>query len=291
MSDPVPPPVLTGLSRIAARYDAVICDVWGVVHNGRVPFAGTVEALRHFRAARGPVVLLTNAPRMAADVRVQLARIGVPDDCFDALVTSGEATRADLARRAAGPDRLPVFILGPERDRATHQGLHIRSAGIEEAALVLCTGLFDDEHETPDDYRDMLARLRARDLTMLCANPDVTVRRGDTVVYCAGAIARAYEAIGGCVVYFGKPHKPVFDVAHAAARALGPAVRPLVIGDGLETDIKGANGMGWDCVLIVGGLLGAEFGTLPAAEAQARLGERLTRSGVHVTAVMQELFW
>jgi HAD superfamily hydrolase (TIGR01459 family) len=285
------PPERDGFRDIAPVYDGLICDVWGVVHNGQMPFAGAVDALRRFRAQHGPVVLLTNAPRLAEDVKAQLARIGVPPDCYDAIVTSGEATRADLARRATASAPLAVFKLGPERDSATWEGLNLRFVEPEEAELVLCTGLFNDEVETPADYRDLLARCKFRDLAFLCANPDVTVRRGDALVYCAGALARVYETLGGEVVYFGKPYGAIFDVARASLNAVKPVARPLVIGDGLATDLRGANDAGLDVLFIAGGVVGAEIGELPRALAESRLAELFAAHGVHAVARMQQLAW
>jgi len=244
------PEKIPGLHAIAGYYDALICDVWGVVHDGYRPNAGAVDALQAFRASSGPVVLLTNAPRLAADVMAQFDRIGVPHDCYDALVTSGEAARAELARRAGNGRELALFNLGPERDRAVREGLNIRLADADRAELVLCTGLFDDEREGPQDYRALLEKFRARKLTLLCANPDVTVKRGDSIVYCAGAIAGLYEEMGGAAVYFGKPYAPVFEHALARARTFGAARRVLAAGDGLATDIRGANAMGWDALFV-----------------------------------------
>jgi HAD superfamily hydrolase (TIGR01459 family) len=284
------PRVISGLHELAPGYDLVICDVWGVVHNGREPFAAAVDALARFRAAHGRVILLTNAPRLAADVAAQFDRIGVPHDCYDTIVSSGEAARDELVRRSSAAPPLALYKLGPERDRATWEGLDVRFVEPEDADLVLCTGPFHDEVETPDDYRDLLARFKARGLLMLCANPDVTVRRGDTVIYCAGAIARAYQAIGGDVIYFGKPYPAIFEAAFAKAGAKGTE-RPLVIGDGLETDIRGANAMGWDALFIAGGLIGAEIGDLPRAEADARLAELFAAHGIHARARMELLAW
>jgi HAD superfamily hydrolase (TIGR01459 family) len=284
------PRVISGLQEIASDYDVVICDVWGVVHNGREPFAAAADALARFRASRGRVILLTNAPRLAADVAAQFERIGVPHDCYDAIVSSGQAAREELIRRSTAAPPLAVYKLGPERDRATWEGLDLHFVEPEDADLVLCTGPFNDEVETPDDYRDLLARFKARDLLMLCANPDITVRRGDSVVYCAGAIARAYQALGGEVVYFGKPYPAIFEAALAKANPVAD-VRPLVIGDGIETDISGANAMGWGALFITGGLIGAEIGNLPHAEADARLADLFAAHGVRARARMELLTW
>jgi len=286
-----PTEIITGLGAIADRYDVLICDVWGVVHNGEAPFASTVEALQSFRMACGPVVLLTNAPRLADDVKLQFDRIGVPHDCYDVLVTSGQGAREDLEQRASSGEGLRVYHLGPDRDRAVRDGLPIRLSGPEDADIVLCTGLFDDETERPDDYREMLGGFRARGLEFLCANPDIVVRRGSETAYCAGALAQAYAEIGGKVKYFGKPYAPVFELALAKARALAPAKRPLMIGDGLRTDIKGANAMGWDALFVGSGVDGFPFGQMPRNEAVAQIQTLLGTNGVHAHWAIEELRW
>ena len=283
--------IVGGLGAIADRYDALICDVWGVVHNGRVPFAATIEALHGFRMASGPVVLLTNAPRPASDVKLQFDRIGVPHDCYDVLMTSGEGAREELERRASEPAGLRAYHLGPERDRALRDGLPIEWTGPEAADVVLCTGLFDDETEGPEDYRELLSGFAGRGVDFLCANPDIVVRRGDATVYCAGAIARAYETMGGTVRYFGKPYPPVFELALARAKALGPATRPLVVGDGLATDIKGANAMGMDALFVGSGIDGFEIGDRPQGEATALLSALFSKNGVTARWAIEELRW
>ncbi len=285
------PTEIDGLCAIADNYDALICDVWGVLHNGRAPFMATVEALRSFRKNHGPVVLLTNAPRLAADVELQFDRIGVPHDCYDALITSGEGARAELIGHISNHEPLKLYNLGPDRDRAVRDGLDIVLTEPEETDLVLCTGLFDDETEGPEDYRALLEGFHARGLVFLCANPDLVVRRGDTIVYCAGAIARVYEEIGGEVKYFGKPHPPVLKLAKARAQALGSVKKPLIVGDALETDIKGANTMGWDALFVLGGVHGVEIGDLSTPAAKARLSGLFEKIGANAKWSISELCW
>lgn len=285
------PSEIDGLRTIAGEYDALICDVWGVLHNGSKPFTATIDALRAFRKARGPVVLLTNAPRLASDVQLQFDRIGVPHDCYDALITSGEGAREELLGRIKSDKPLKLFNLGPDRDRAVRDGLNIVLAEPKEAEIILCTGLFDDETEGPEDYQTLLEEFLARDLLFLCANPDLVVRRGDTIVYCAGAIARAYEEMGGKVKYFGKPHPPVLELARARAQALGSGNKLLVVGDGLETDIKGANTMGWDALFVLGGVHGVEIGNLSSHRAQEQLRVLLQKTGATANWSITELRW
>jgi len=277
------PQLLTHLADIAPKYDALICDIWGVLHNGATAFSAACSALKHFRERHGRDVLLTNAPRPAKALEDQFRRFGVPLDCFDAIVTSGEAARADLARRSAAV-RLAMLHLGPERDRNVFEGLNIALSDHAHAELVLCTGLYNDDHETPEDYAGLLAGLRKRDLVMLCANPDLVVQRGGQLVYCAGALAQAYEDIGGSVVYYGKPHRPIYDAALATLKG---ASRMLAIGDGLHTDIRGANAAGIDALFIADGIHGEDV-----AEFTARhIAELFAETGVHAVAAMRALVW
>ena len=180
------PRLITGLSEIAHDHDALICDIWGVVHNGQAPFPEAAEALRRFRHARGPVVLLSNAPRPPDSVEAQFRRIGVATDCYDAIVTSGGAARDDLKSRLEKEGQLSLYYIGPEQDAAALEGLGVTRADIAHADLALCVGLVDDLTETPADYADILQAMRARNLTMLCANPDLKVYRGTTLVLVRG---------------------------------------------------------------------------------------------------------
>jgi HAD superfamily hydrolase (TIGR01459 family) len=282
-----PPVILSGLSEIADAYDALLCDVWGVVHDGRSGRAPAVDALRAFRSRRGPVVLLSNAPRPVEDVQKQFSRLGVPEECYDVILTSGVLAREELARRAA-KDGLKILHIGPERDRGIFAGLSVACVGAEEAEVVLCTGLFDDETETPADYRGMLADLERRGLNFLCANPDIVVQRGGQLIYCAGALARLYKQLGGACVYFGKPHPPIYQAALCRLRELarsGPRV--LALGDGLETDIRGANAAGLDAVFIVDGIHGEDIPEM-TPEVLARL---FAQTGVAATGAMRTLVW
>jgi HAD superfamily hydrolase (TIGR01459 family) len=274
------PRLITGLSQIAHDHDALICDIWGVVHNGQAPFAEAIEALRRFRRERGPVVLLSNAPRMSGSVIEQFRRIGVATDCYDAIVTSGGATRQDLIRR--GP--LSLYYIGPDSDLGLFEGLPIARTGIDEAELAVCVGLRDDLTETPDDYKDTLAKLRTRDLQMLCANPDLKVYRGKQLCWCAGALAQAYEAIGGRVTYYGKPYPAIY---REALKAAGEPKAPLAIGDALITDLKGAQGTGMEALFIADGLHGEEIEPYTASH----LGEIFALHHVSAKAAMRALKW
>jgi len=286
MADSLSPPLLRGLSEIAPRYDAAICDVWGVLHNGRDAFLPAAAAMRKFRAERGPVVLLSNAPRLADGVEYMMERLGLPSDFYDAIVTSGSAARDALLKQTESGRTLPLFYLGPARDNPLFQDLKVRLTDSEGAELVLCTGLYDDETETPENYRGLLEGFKARALPFLCANPDIVVQRGDKLIYCAGAIARLYEDMGGEVVYYGKPYPPVFETALAALSAIKPVSRALVIGDGIHTDIAGANRMGLDALFIGGGIHGAQLREHPDG-----LAELLAKSNAAAIGAMPALTW
>ncbi|MCX8996293.1 TIGR01459 family HAD-type hydrolase [Rhizobiaceae bacterium BDR2-2] len=242
---------------IVADYDVILCDVWGVLHNGVTPFMPASHALAAARKAGRTVVLITNSPRPRPGVIAQLDAIGVPAAAYDRIVTSGDVTR-DLI--AAGPKR--IFLLGPERDLPLVEGLDVDLVSAGEAESLVCTGLFDDETETPEDYRDMLLAMRDRNVPMICANPDLIVERGDRLIPCAGALAVYYEQLGGTTRVAGKPHRPIYDAALAAARELRGDVDPariLAIGDGLPTDVRGALDYGLDLLYIGGGIHAAEY--------------------------------
>lgn len=287
MSAPQP---VAGLSAIAARYDALLCDVWGVIHNGRESFAAACEALARFRATRGPVILISNAPRPHGPVIEQLDSLGVPRDAWSLLVTSGDATRALLAERAPGP----AWRLGPDRDGPLYEGLGLDFADLDQARFIACTGPFDDENDEPADYRERFEGAVGRGLEFICANPDIVVQRGDRLIYCGGALAQLYESLGGKVLMAGKPYEAIYTLAlaEAAARLDRPLerARVLCIGDGLPTDVRGANARGLDILFIASGIHGGETigpdGLKPDAVADLLRQEALT-----ATWAMADLVW
>ena len=253
----MPSRIVSTLAEVSDGYDAILCDVWGVLHDGRRAFAPASEALAAYRRRGGAVALITNAPRPSPPVRAQLLKFGVAPDAFDAVVTSGDVT---LALAQAHGDA-PVHHIGPERDLSLFDALAARGlrparVGPDEAAYVLCTGLENDHVETPEDYAPRLAALAACGLPFICANPDHVIHRGAELVYCAGALAERYEALGGEVVYAGKPYAPIYEAAHAAcAEALGrKPERALAIGDGFRTDVSGAQRQGLDVLFVAGGI-------------------------------------
>ena len=284
---PIPVAICDHFRALAPRYDVVLCDVWGVVHDGIAAYAPACDALARYRAGGGTVILITNAPRPSPWVVRQLDRLGVPREAYDEVMTSGDLTRDVVAAR--GGD---VFHIGPARDITIFEGIDMRFVSAEAAAYVVCSGLFDDTKETPEDYRGLLADLRRRGLLMVCANPDLVVARGDALVYCAGAIAERYAAMGGEVLYAGKPHPPIYRSALAKAEqarsAPAPAGRTLAIGDSLRTDMAGALALGIDGLFVSGGIHAAEFRDNPSGEALAGI---FAAAGVTPHAVTPRLAW
>jgi HAD superfamily hydrolase (TIGR01459 family) len=284
------PPITSHFAALAGGYDVVLSDVWGVVHNGIAATAEACDALTRFRAGGGTVVLITNAPRPGANVRQILDRLAVPHSAYDAIVSSGDVARALIVARAG--ER--VFHVGPERDLPMFEGLDAPITELEHADYAVCSGLFDDTMETPQDYEPLVARMRARALPMICANPDVVVERGDKLVYCAGAIADLYAAAGGEVVYAGKPYRPIYEQALSVAEgARGAPVahhRLLAIGDSVRTDLKGAAALGIDSLFVTAGIHAEELGARHDPDTLA-LSNIFAAAGVVPKAVMSRLTW
>jgi HAD superfamily hydrolase (TIGR01459 family) len=290
-------PLIAGLSAIAANYDVVLSDIWGVVHNGRESFAAATDALARFRRQGGTVVLITNAPRPNAPIRAQLAHLKVPLDAYDDIVTSGDVTIGLIVARGAAP----VHHIGPQRDLSLFAAAAESSGAappplvsLDEADYVLCTGLFDDEHEVPSDYDAAFATMLKRKLPLICANPDLVVQRGDDLIYCAGALAQRYEEMGGEAIYAGKPHPPIYAQALGLATALrgrsAPDARILAIGDAMHTDVAGAVKRGIDILFVTAGIHGEELqGEGPMAA--AALEQFSTRHGLWPKAAMRDLVW
>lgn len=283
-------PLITGLSEIADRYDVILSDVWGVIHNGVESFPIPCATLARWGAERGPMVLISNAPRPASEVVSQLDDLGVPRASWQAFVTSGDATRVLLAARAPGP----AWAIGPERVAPLYEGLGLVFADIDQAVFVSVTGPDNDETESPEDYRARFEAALARGLPMVCANPDIVVQRGSKLIYCGGALAQLYAAMGGEVLMAGKPHAPIYDLCLAqAATLLGRPIdrtRVLCIGDGIPTDIKGANDQGLDVLFVASGIHGTE--TIGAQGLRADGVEQLmSQGGVRATYAIADLAW
>lgn len=242
------------MRELSHRYPVWFVDIWGVVHNGVMPFAQTVSTLARHRKEGGTVMLVSNSPRSAKGVIEQLNDIGVRRDAYDDAVTSGDVTQTLMRQVPSGK----IYHLGPSRDLSLFDGISVKRLALEEADAVVCTGLVHDERETPEDYADLLAAIRARNLPFISANPDKIVRKGDRLIYCAGALAEAYEKLGGTVSMAGKPHAPIYDLAlQKAFRLRDISIERddvLAIGDGPETDILGAANQGFPTVYVGGGV-------------------------------------
>lgn len=260
--------ILSALSEISRNYDALFCDLWGCLHDGRRPFPVAISALREFRSGGGVVALVTNAPRPRAEVEIQLDRIGVPRDCWDAIATSGDSARVAMFEGAVGRK---VHFIGYQKDLAffeppkvVESPVEISRVPMDEAEGIVCTGP-EDPYAAPSVYRSRFLDALRRGLKLLCANPDVVVDFGDTRQWCAGALAELYAKMGGESLYFGKPHSPIYDLARRRLAALGrpaPDERILAIGDGPRTDVLGAENEGIDAIFVTGGIAREETGTI-----------------------------
>jgi HAD superfamily hydrolase (TIGR01459 family) len=284
------PPLIPHFSTLAPAYDLVLCDIWGVVHNGVVAFPDACNALMRARQGGATVVFITNAPRPDVVVARQLAALHVPRETYDAIVSSGNVTRGEIEKRLDQS----VFHLGPTRDNEIFTGLDVRFAPLASADYVVCSGLDDDDLETPDDYRARLETMLARKVVMVCGNPDMVVERGDKLVYCAGSLADLYAGMGGEVIYAGKPYRPIYEMALAKAEAsagrklaLG---KVLAIGDSVRTDLAGAHGFGVDFLFVTSGIHAGELGERARPDVAALKGV-LATAGELPKAVMPSLVW
>lgn len=281
------PDPAASLDAVAQKYPVVFSDIWGVLHDGVRPFLDAAAALERARANGSAVVLITNAPRRKAEIVAQMMSIGVPESAWDRVVTSGDVTR-ELIRQ--GPRK--VFHLGPERDLTLYDNLDVELVEEFEADAVVCTGYYDDETETPEDYADMLRRFRSRNLPFVCANPDIVVERGHRLIWCAGALARDYALLGGRTLIAGKPFRPIYDAAMGeAVEILGRDVvvgEVLAIGDGVLTDVKGAADYGLDVLYVSGGIHARDYGDAEKADPE-KLAAFLAQHGRDPVAVMHRL--
>jgi HAD superfamily hydrolase (TIGR01459 family) len=275
------------LRDVTGGVEVVLSDIWGVVHNGLESFPEACAALHSYRQQGGVVILITNAPRPADSVQRQLRKLGVADETYDAIVSSGDLTRHFVADHPGKK----LYWVGPERDSSIHRGLDPVMSELDGADYIICTGLFDDETETPADYRPMLNKALARKVPLICANPDIVVERGDRLIYCAGAIAELYRELGGEVVFYGKPHRPIYERAMvlAAERRGHPAElrQVLAIGDSVRTDLTGALNFGIDCLFVTRGIHSEEFAGIDQLD-PASVKELF---GHPPRALMRELRW
>ena len=276
-------------AEISTRYDLALVDLWGCVHNGLAIYPAAEAALQAFRQEGGYVVLMTNAPRPRAAVQARLDEMGLARDAYDAIATSGDSAQEAMLMGSVGER---VWHLGPEKDDGFFTDLPewaaerapITRVGFDEAEGIVCTGPFDELRETPDDYRGRFLSAKARGLKLLCANPDLVVDYGETRIYCAGALAQLYDAMGGESLYFGKPHPPIYDLARRLVSKAGLRFsedRTIAIGDGIATDIQGGISEGIDTLLVTGGLAAGEFGPDPESPDAGLLTAWVARQGIH----------
>jgi HAD superfamily hydrolase (TIGR01459 family) len=281
---------VSSLSTIAGNYDAILSDVWGVVHNGIAAHPTAVDALRRYRRGGGRVVLITNAPRPSAPIIAMLDQLGVPRDAYDAVVSSGDVTRAMLV-----PYRgQTLHYVGPPHDNdGLFEGLDITRGPAEEARAVIVTDL-DDDDETPDDYNERITLWLSRQLPMICANPDRVVEHGDQLIYCGGALADLYEARGGRIHMAGKPYRPIYDEALRAAEAVAgrpiDRARILAIGDSVRTDAIGAANAGLDLLFVTGSIHAGELDAFGSPD-PAAIRDLVAPSGARLKAFMPRLAW
>jgi len=282
-----PVPIIASIQEVSQGREAWLADIWGVMHNGVTPYTGAVEACQRFRERGGIVLLLSNSPRTSAGVQSQLDQVGVARDAYDDTVTSGDATRHMIELL----ESRPVFHLGPERDLGLYQGLGTHLTGADDAEAIVCSGLFDDTRETPENYSGLLSEFAGRGLPMVCANPDIRVERGGRIIYCAGALARAYEDLGGKVSYAGKPFTPIYEMAEERLNVIGgreiAREKILAIGDGVRTDIAGAAAAGIQSVYIASAVDYEHGATLDPALLQTMFPDPAKRP----IAAMTELVW
>ena len=286
--------IIDNLAQIAHSYDALFVDLWGCLHNGVEPFAEAVKALRQYKAQGGIVLLLTNSPRPKASVIRQLERIGVPADVYDEIASSGDAAQQAMAAGVVGRK---VYHLGPERDLSfftdENGPIDVERVPLKDAEGIVCTGLFNDLTETPDDYRLTILDGKTRGLKLLCANPDLSVDLGEQRIFCSGAIAEAYTQAGGSSLYFGKPHSPIYQLAYArlaaiSARRIEPD-RILCIGDGINTDIRGGIAEDLDTLFITGGLAATEISETNGKPNEAELAKFIKTNRLTPTFTINRL--
>ncbi|MBJ3777670.1 TIGR01459 family HAD-type hydrolase [Acuticoccus mangrovi] len=279
--------LISGLSSIADDYDAILCDVWGVLHDGLTAHEGVADALARFRE-NGPVVLITNAPRPSHPVVAQLKSFGIPETTFDSVVSSGDVVRKFLAEKNVRT----VYHIGPTRDLPLYENLPITLVeDPADADAIMCAGLRDDDTESAEDYRAELAGIVPLDKPFICANPDIVVERGGRLVYCAGALGQLYDQLGGTVLQFGKPHDRIYEAAIAEVKRLKPdATRILAVGDGLPTDVTGANRQGLDVLFITDGIHAEELGE-PGHPDLDKVAARLAAEELTATHFATRLVW
>lgn len=283
--------IINGLSALAPAFDTILCDIWGVLHNGVKGYEAASTALTRFRDLGGRVILVSNAPRPNIDIVPILDRFGIHRSAWDGIVTSGDITRNILVHS----DWKKFFWLGPQRDSPLFDGLSLQSAPLEEADVIVCTGLIDDTSETPETYRQRLETAVTLDKVMLCANPDLVVERGGEIIYCAGALAALYEKLGGKTVYSGKPYPDIYHAALNVAASLNGKSpergRTLLIGDAIRTDIAGAAAFGCQSLFVLRGIHMHELGLIEDAFDNGTFMQFMADSAFRPDFAIDSLSW
>jgi HAD superfamily hydrolase (TIGR01459 family) len=287
---PASPGALFGLSEIADRYDLLLCDIWGVVHNGVAAYPTAHRALSAFRAAGGRVVLITNAPRPHPPIERMLDKMAVPRTAYDRIISSGDVTRRMLAEYRG---QTLHYIGPPGENDALFEGLDITLGPAEDAKALIVTDL-DTDDDTPEMYNDRITLWLERRLPLICANPDRVVEHGDRLLYCGGALADLYEARGGMIRMAGKPYRPIYEealrLAEAAAGRPIARDRILAIGDSVRTDATGAAGFGVDLLFITGSIHAAELDAFGEPDPEA-IASLVSPSGANLAGFMPRLAW
>mgnify|MGYP001241991692 FL=1 len=285
------PQKLKGISEISDKFDVYFIDLWGVIHNGVQCYPEALKVLEKLKEQNKKIVLISNAPRPAAVVKVFLETIGLKSSGYDFLVTSGDITREYISLNSSKKN---FYHLGPTRDIDLFKDLNVTLTSKEECEEIICTGLVSDEEEKLQDYKTLLDFFLNKKIPLICANPDEVVARGEKIVFCAGALANQYKQEGGVVRYFGKPYSEIYSFALKKIRAHKDfkdkkEINTLVIGDNIKTDIKGANLSNLDSVLILNGIYKDFFrdGTVNFDQ----LKDSVNLKDVKINYFQEELAW
>ena len=258
--------VIKQLKDISKNYNVLFCDIWGCIHNGKEAYQNALKALVDFKRNNGFVMLLTNAPRPKNAVKAHLSTFGISEKHFNDITTSGDAAQNSMLSGDVGTK---VFHLGPKRDVSFFNDIppdrkltnKINVVELRHAEGIVCTGLFDDRTETPENYKDLIKYSIKKNLKLLCVNPDIFVDVGDLRVWCAGGIAAAFSKAGGISIYCGKPHKEIYKLAHQKLEMHNiKSPKILCVGDGIHTDILGGKNEMLDTLFVCGGLSKDEVG-------------------------------
>ncbi|MBA1338469.1 MAG: Ribonucleotide monophosphatase NagD, HAD superfamily [Pelagibacterales bacterium] len=240
--------LIKGLSQIQSKYDAFLIDLWGVIHNGIEVYPDAIDVLEALNKIKKRFVLISNAPRPSNNVKQFLLKMKMNEIFLQNIFTSGEAALKSLKKNTYGKN---FYHLGPKRDNSLFEGFEENKKNLEDADFILCTGFLESNESSLNYYRDLLKNYIH--IKMICTNPDLVVHRGITQEYCAGTLAEIFKELGGKVIYFGKPHPDIYNFCIKKKETI------LAIGDNIRTDIKGANNMNFDCLLITSGIHKKEF--------------------------------